>query len=157
MSLLLRLLGMYIRSRFLPGIGIQEPSVITLRVYPNDLDLYGHVNNGRYLTLMDIGRVDLMLRTGMWKLARKNKWNPLVASISIDYKKSLGLFDRFTLITRITGWDDKWFFIEQIFEKNGNIYARASVKGIFRGPEGNVPSAKLVSHAASQKRERRDG
>ena len=33
-----------------------------MRVLPNDLDLLWHMNNGRYLSLMDQGRVDLMVR-----------------------------------------------------------------------------------------------
>ena len=31
-----------------------------MRVWPNDLDTNAHMNNGRYLTLMDLGRFDLM-------------------------------------------------------------------------------------------------
>ncbi len=39
-----------------PKLGILETSVLRFRVWPNDLDFNFHLNNGRYLTLMDIGR-----------------------------------------------------------------------------------------------------
>ena len=44
--------------------GILEESVVRFRVWPNDLDTNLHMNNGRYLTLMDLGRLDLLLRNG---------------------------------------------------------------------------------------------
>jgi hypothetical protein len=32
-----------------------DVSRLTFRVLPTDLDLNGHMNNGRYLTIMDLG------------------------------------------------------------------------------------------------------
>ena len=46
-----------------------DESVLKFRVWPTDLDVNFHMNNGRYLTIMDLGRVDLMLRTGLGKMA----------------------------------------------------------------------------------------
>ena len=46
-------------------LGPLDESVIHARVLPTDLDLNLHLNNGRALTLMDLGRVDLMLRMGV--------------------------------------------------------------------------------------------
>jgi acyl-CoA thioesterase FadM len=37
-------------------------SVVRFRVWPGDLDFNLHMNNGRYLTLMGLGRLDLMAR-----------------------------------------------------------------------------------------------
>ena len=48
---------------------------LPLRVLPNDLDTNLHLNNGRYLTLMDLGRVDLMLRMGVMGELRRRRWN----------------------------------------------------------------------------------
>ena len=38
------------------------------RVWPTDLDILNHMNNGKYLSVMDIGRFDLMQRNGVWQL-----------------------------------------------------------------------------------------
>ena len=145
MSLILRLAVIFSAAFFKKPIGFLEESVLHLRVLPNDLDVYGHVNNGRYLTMMDLGRVDMMIRTGLWKLSRKHGWNPLVSRVSIDYKKPLGLMEKFHMRTRIVGWDEKRFFIEQIFENDGTVYARAVVKGLFRGREGSISSEIVLS------------
>ena len=38
---------------------------IRIRVLPTDIDLLRHLNNGRYLSLFDLGRWDLLTRTGI--------------------------------------------------------------------------------------------
>src|SRR6185503_3961101 len=60
MSFLLRFFKVWILSFFGPKYSdLKHESNLSLRVWPNDLDLNIHVNNGRYLTLMDLGRMDL--------------------------------------------------------------------------------------------------
>ena len=44
-----------------------------MRVWPNDLDTNAHMNNGRYLTLMDLGRFDLMTQCGLVGTVLKKK------------------------------------------------------------------------------------
>ena len=144
MNLILRLLKVAFKAFFGRRLGLLEESVIGLRVWPNDLDIYGHMNNGQYLTLMDLGRMDLILRTPLGEVSRKNRWNPLVASATIRFKKPIRVFDALYLHTRILCWDEKWFFIEQKFERNGEWVALGVVRGLFRGRNGNVPSVELI-------------
>ena len=121
-----------------------DSSNLNFTVFPNDLDIYLHMNNGRYLTLMDLGRMDWIWRTGLWRTARKNRWAPLVAASTIRYRKSLRLWQRFSLHTRILGWDHKWFYIEQVFRRGERLMASATVLGLFRGPKGNVPPREVL-------------
>jgi len=51
-----RILYVWLTWRSRPKLTIDEVSRITLRVWPTDLDVYNHMNNGVFLTLMDIGR-----------------------------------------------------------------------------------------------------
>ena len=138
MNLFFRLLKLILSTPFKKPLGFLDSSVVYFRVLPNDLDIYGHMNNGRYLTLMDLGRADWIWRTGLGQLAKKNRWKPLVAASKIRYRKSLTLFKKFSLHTRVIGWDGKWFYIEQVFKKKERLMATAVVKGLFRGPKGNV-------------------
>ena len=39
---------------------------IRLTTLPTDLDILRHMNNGRYLSLFDLGRWDLLIRTGLF-------------------------------------------------------------------------------------------
>lgn len=121
-----------------PRLTPLDESVIDLRVLPNDLDLHAHMNNGRYLSIMDLGRLDLMTRTGLGRVALKQRWIPLVAWASIRYRRPLKVFQRFQLRTRIVYWDIKWFYIEQRFERDGQLIAAARIVGLLRGKEGNI-------------------
>ena len=62
MNLLVRLVWLLLSHRRRGPISIWDQAVTPMRVLPNDLDLLWHMNNGRYLSLMDQGRVDLMVR-----------------------------------------------------------------------------------------------
>lgn len=145
MNLFFRLLLLLFCMPFKKRLNIIDSSELSFHVLPNDLDIYGHMNNGRYLTLMDLGRMDWIWRTGLGRAARQNRWNPLVAASTIRYRKSLTLWKRFTLRTRILGWDEKWFYIEQVFKKGERVMASAVVKGLFRGPKGNVPASQILA------------
>jgi len=123
MSFFLRLIKISILALFSRRRGLLEPSVISLRVWPNDLDLNLHMNNGRYLSLMDLGRVDVMFHSGAFALWFKRGWQPLVAASTVRHFKSLALFQGFEIRTRILGWDEKWVYFEQRFTRRGELYA----------------------------------
>jgi len=144
MNLWFRLLAVLVTALFRPRLGALDESVHPFRVWPNDLDLMGHMNNGRYLSLMDLGRVDLMLRTGLGGVALKRGWSPLVGSATIRFRRSLDPFQRYLLKSRILCWDEKWFYIEQRFERRGELIASGLVKGLLRGHEGNIPTAEVL-------------
>jgi acyl-CoA thioesterase FadM len=144
MNLILRLLVVLFSSWFRPRLHVLDESVLTLRVWPTDLDLNGHMNNGRYLTVMDLGRFDLIIRTGLGRVVARRRWSPLVASATIRFRKSLRPFARYQLRSRIVCWDEKWFFLEQRFERVGELVATGLVKGLFRGACGSVPSADVL-------------
>lgn len=143
MNLWLRLLRVWLGTLGAPKLGVLGESVLKLRVTPGDLDLYGHMNNARYLAIMDLGRIDLIWRTGMGRVAKEKKWFPLVASVHIHYKKSLRPFQAFELHTRILGWDGQWFYLEQHFVSEGREMARAAVRGVFRGSSSIPPQEVL--------------
>ena len=138
MNLYIRVLIVMIRALFGRKItSVFETSVVPLRVLPNDLDFNMHMNNGRYLTIMDLGRFDLTLRAGMIQIMLKQKSVPILGAAQIRYRLPLLPFQRYDLHTRIVSWDDRWAFIEQKFiiadkgAKHGAVAAIAIVKGSF--------------------------
>ncbi|OFW87184.1 MAG: Mesenchymal stem cell protein DSCD75 [Alphaproteobacteria bacterium RIFCSPHIGHO2_12_FULL_45_9] len=153
MNLLLRVLYVFISSFFKPKIGdLLAPSLLKLCVLPNDLDFNLHMNNGRYLTIMDLGRLDLILRTGLFKIMVQQKSVPILASAKIRYRLSLDPFQKYTLQTQILGWDEKWFYIEQRFlmgsgAKQGEVAAIGLVKGCFLNntTQSTVPTSDVLT------------
>lgn len=144
MYVLFRLIRALLWARRAPRQDPRGEFRIKLKIYPNDLDTNLHVNNGRYLTLFDIGRFDLVMRSGLWPVMRKHKWYPVLSGAAVRFKASLNAFETVDLVTRLVYWDEKWIYIEHRLEKGGRVAAKGMVKGIFRGPEGNVPVARLL-------------
>ena len=116
-----------------------------MRVWPRDLDVLNHLNNGVYLTMMDLGRMDLMLRSGVWARITANGLFPVVSAQTISYRKSLAPWQSFELQTRIAGYDERSVYIEQRFVARGEIYARAIMSSRFlRRAGGTVGVAELL-------------
>jgi acyl-CoA thioesterase FadM len=113
MNLWLRILHLIIASFFRPKLDpVRDVSRLTFRVWPQDLDTSLHMNNGRYWTLMDLGRTDIMIRSGLWRPILKHRWVPVVAAGQIRFRRELKPFRAFTLETRILTWSDSHVVME---------------------------------------------
>lgn len=144
MNLWLRLLWMLSTWRRRGRAGMFDTTRLTLRVLPNDLDFNGHVNNGRYFTLADIGRMDFVLRTGTAKVALKHKALPIVGDAMAKFRKDLKVFERYEMQTRVLGWDDKWVFMEHRFVRGGRVAGVVVMRGLFRAASGVLTPAFLL-------------
>ena len=106
MNLWLRMLWYLLTVRSRSHIALpQESSLVRFRVLPTDLDTSGHMNNGRYLTLMDFGRLDIMVGSGLWRSVLRYKWTPIANAVMIRFRRELKLFQRFRLESRILAWE----------------------------------------------------
>jgi acyl-CoA thioesterase FadM len=145
MVLLLRTLWKGLTLRWRKPLDPLGTSILAFRVWPNDLDVNVHMNNGRFLSVMDLGRFDLTFRTGLGRAMLRNRWMPLVGGVTIRYRRSLDPFERYELHTRLLGWDAKWVFLEQRFlKRGGDLAAEGIVRALFRGRDGNVPVAEML-------------
>lgn len=122
-----------------------SPSVLTFRVWPTDLDLNLHVNNGRYFTLMDLGRLHLLRRSGVVLEVLRRHWRPIVGSEAIRFRRSLDPFQTFELHTRVLAWDERWFYMEQRFLRAGQVCAIGLVKAQMRAKDGPVPPVDFLA------------
>lgn len=134
--------------------GRQAPPVATsrlaLRCVWTDCDINGHMNNSRYLALMDLGRWHYMLATGLWRFTLDRKWAPVAVRVEIDYKKSLKPGDRFELETEACARTERSVTIRQRFWRDGVLAADAKVVVLFMH-KGQVqalaPLLEAVPHA----------
>ncbi|OWF44227.1 protein THEM6-like [Mizuhopecten yessoensis] len=91
-----------------------ESSVIEGIVLMNDLDLQFHMNNARYLRECDFGRTKLWIenriigKIGIGRMVRLTN-----AAASVRYRKSLQLFNRYKIVSKVIFWDEKAFYVEQ--------------------------------------------
>ena len=126
-------------------------SILPLRVWPTDLDVSMHMNNGRYLAIMDLGRLDFMVRTGLWRPLVRNGWTPIASGIAIRFRRELRMFDRYTLETKLLAWSDVTVVMEQILRfasgpRTGQVASRALFKGGLydRKAKAFLPVARLM-------------
>jgi acyl-CoA thioesterase FadM len=105
-----------------------EVSRIRLTTLPTDIDILRHMNNGRYLSLFDLGRWDLLVRTGIWDAMSSHGWYAVVSSETVTFRKSLQLWQRFVVESRMLGHDDRAVYMEHRAVVDGEVYARAIVR-----------------------------
>ena len=145
MVLFFRIGILIIKNIFRRRSGVFDESLLRLRVWPTDMDLNFHLNDGRFMSLAGLARVDLMLRSGLLRRAMKRGWYPVVASVIVRYRREIKWMEKFTLRSRIIGWDEKWVFFEHRFEKEGDLAAIAYARGVMRNREGAVPTSEVVA------------
>jgi acyl-CoA thioesterase FadM len=143
MNLWLRLIGLLLfRDR--RRVDVLATTRMRLRAWPTDLDLNGHVNNGRYLMLADLARIDWFLRTGVMRMALRQRARPLVGDAIAKFRRDLRLFQSFEIHSRLLGWDDRWGFLEHRFVRDGRVIAVVAIRGMFRGPQGPLNPSQLL-------------
>ncbi len=146
--MLLRTLLMMLTSRRRSRLTFRDVGRVTMRVMPNDIDLLGHINNGIYLSLMDLGRMDLMIRTGDWKRLGKLGWYPVASNVTISYRRSLRTWEKYTLETKMIGFDEKGMYCEQRFVRGNELYVTGIMRARFlKRSGGTVSVAELAALA----------
>jgi len=143
MHMLIRTLVHAWLSKRGPRVGSYDVVRTRFVTLPTDQDILRHMNNGVYLSIMDIARLDLLHRTGIWPIFTARGWYPVVVSETISFRKSLTVGQRFTVESRILGFDEKAVYVEQRFvrpdaEGNPEILALGFIRGRFLKRSGGI-------------------
>lgn len=138
-----RLVWFYLRSRRRPRMALDETSEFPTWTRPWDCDMFGEMNNGRHLTMLDFGRFDYAVRVGLIETLRREKWGLVVGGASVRYRKRLRPFDKFSIRTRLVGADGKWFYFQQSLIRNGEACSSALVRTAVTRGSGTVPNAEV--------------
>jgi acyl-CoA thioesterase FadM len=130
-----------------PALDIARPVVTRWRVLPGDIDLFGHMNNSRYLVLMDLGRIDFLRRCNLFQGVVRRRWAVPVGGAHLDFRKSLRPFERFELHTHLLHWDERWFYFRQDFVRGtarDRPVCTGYIKTLFVGRAGPVAATEVV-------------
>lgn len=146
MNLYLRLLWTLLRAWRRPEIALGDTIEVPMRVWLNDLDVNGHMNNGRYMTLTDLAVIEYFVRAGFFGVMWRNGWRPMLGGATIAFRRGLRLGRAYRLRLTMCGWDSRWSYLQFEFVQAGNVVARGLAKGAIVGRQGIVPTAEL--HAA---------
>ena len=106
-----------------PQIGLRETLVLDMRVWPGDLNIGLHMDNVRYLQLMNEARNLFFQRTGIRRVCLRRRLGLPLASCDMRYRRPLHAGQRYRLSTRIVDWDERRFEIVQRYERKGELIA----------------------------------
>ena len=145
MLLLVRFVVTILKARFRRRLGPLEESVTRFTVLPQDCDLNFHLNAGRFVSFMDVARIELLARMRILNKLLRRGWRPVMGGCILRYRRSVMPFERFDIRSRVVGWDDKWFYIEHIVEKDGVFCAAGHMRTLIRGKDGNVATGDVIA------------
>jgi acyl-CoA thioesterase FadM len=140
----LRMFKEVARARRMPPLGLFDTHVSHHRCWPWDLDPWAELNNGRTLTLFDLGRIPLSLRIGMDRFAAEKGWWVTVAGSSVRYRRRVTVFSRLTMHSRLLGWDARFIYTEQSLWRGTECTSHVLIRSAIGSKAGIVPPAELA-------------
>lgn len=116
-----------------------------IRIWPWDLDPWGELNNGRTLTLFDLGRIPMTDRMGLEVVNRRNGWDLTVAGTNTRYRRRITLFQKVICVSRILGWDDRFAYVEQSLWQGQDCATQMVLRYAFVDGKGILPPARAIA------------
>ena len=126
-------------------LGLTEPHVSHHICWPWDLDIWVELNNGRTLTLYDLGRIPMAQRTGLIPILKAERWGITVAGNTTRYRRRVRMFQRVEMVSRLIGWDARFFYMEQSMWRKGECTSHMLLRSAFTDRNGIVPSARVIA------------
>jgi acyl-CoA thioesterase FadM len=145
MLLLVRFVLVILRSFTRSRIGPLEESVVRFTVLPHDCDLNFHLNAGRFVSFMDVARIELIGRMRLLVKLLRRGWRPIMGGCVVRYRRSILPFERFDIRSRVVGWDEKWIYVEHIVEKDGTFCALGHMRTVIRSKDGTIPPKDVLT------------
>jgi acyl-CoA thioesterase FadM len=110
------------------------------RCWPQDIDMFIEMNNGRILTILDLGRTVLAKRTGLLHGLKENRWGLTMAGVSVRYRRRIRPFEKFRVVSKAIGWDERFFYLDQSIWIGETCAAQALYRSAVTGPKGIIPT-----------------
>jgi acyl-CoA thioesterase FadM len=141
----LRFLWMEYTARFsapVPRLGEHRSRFMCL---PHHVDLHLHMNNSLYFRFMDLTKFDQSLRSGFWGVMRAAGVMPVLGSISVRFRKSVKLWQRFEVTSRIISWDERWYYSEHKILVGNDLAAIAIAKSALVDKQGRISADRFAA------------
>lgn len=132
-------------ARKAPPLGLFDTHVSHHRCWPWDIDFWMELNNGRALTLFDLGRIPLAMRTGLVKVLKAQRWGLTIAGSAVRYRRRVRMFDRIEMHSRLVGWDHRFVYIDQVMVVDGVATSQALLRSAVTDAKGIVPPDRVAA------------
>lgn len=105
-------------------------SRIERRVGPLELDVNLHMNQAVYAQVMELGRVDWFVRSGVYARWREQGISAVVARQQLIYRRELRLGTRYTIDTRALGMNGRLLQLHSNMIVGDRVHARCELEVI---------------------------
>lgn len=145
MVLYFRLIWMLIKLYFdRSKVDLMQPFVREFSVLYTDVDIFRHMTNSRYFALMDLTRVEFLVRAGFYNAEHRHKYTGFAGLLLARFRKQLKRGDRFQIIYRIVGYTEDAIYMDVRFVKDNYIHCHAIEKQmIYELHKGVAPTAQV--------------
>lgn len=141
----IRLAWQLFKHRKDPSLPLAGTHVSQHYCLPWDIDLWRELNNGRTLTLYDMGRITLAGRVGLLPVLKQNRWGLTMAGAAVRYRRRIRMFERFEMRSRAIGWDARFLYLEQsMWKTDGACAGHVVYRGAVTGKCGIVPPEQVM-------------
>lgn len=141
----LRMAKEILSARRATPLAITDTHVSHHICWPWDLDLWWELNNGRTLTLFDLGRFPMAIRMGVTGMMRDNRWGLTVAGSAVQYRRRVRAFDRVEMRSRCIGWDARFLYVEQALFRGDVCTSHVVLRKAITSSKGIVPTAEVMA------------
>ena len=107
---------------------------------PWDLDVWMELNNGRALSLYDMGRIPMAKRSGLIAALKRRRWGLSVAGSSVRYRKRIRMLDKIEMRSTAICADHRFMYVEQSMWVRGICAGHALYRTVVTDPHGMVPT-----------------
>ncbi|WP_417267863.1 acyl-CoA thioesterase [Celeribacter baekdonensis] len=134
------------KVRNAPKLGLFDAHLSHHYCLPWDIDLWLELNNGRTLTLFDLGRIPMSIRNGTAQAAKTGGFGMAVAGASVRYRKRVTTFQKVDMWTKPLGFDDRFLYIEQsMWDQKGDCCNHILIRGAVIKNRKMVPPRDLLA------------
>lgn len=140
---IVRMMNAMRKARKMPKLDFGGVHVSKHLIFPWDMDIFFELNNGRTLTIYDLGRVPLAERNGLLGALKKNKWGLTIAGSSVIYRRRIKSFETVTMHSRAVGYDHRFFYLVQDMWVKDKPAGSALFRAALTSKDGIVPPSEL--------------
>ena len=126
-------------------LGLTDTHVSSHICWPWDLDIWSELNNGRTLSIYDLGRIPLANRVGLTRILRENRWGLTMAGASVRYRRRVRMFDKIEMHSRAVSWDDRFIYLEQSMWVRGEATSHILYRTAVTSRDGIVPTERVIA------------
>lgn len=132
-------------GRAAPPLPVDGVHVSRHTCWPWDIDPWGELNNGRTLTLYDLGRVPLVIRCGLGRVLREKGWGLVVAGASVRYRRRVRAFHRLEMRSAFIGRDARFLYVQQAMYRRGEAVSAVLIRGAVTDAGGIVGTDRVLA------------